>query len=831
MTGTSGPDHDDNEPAARGPRARAGGAVRFLSGIGALLVLAGVAAWSVLSLHPPAPAGVDAPPGSFSADRAMEQVEQSARVPHPTGSVANDEVRAHLIDRLTGLGLQPRVNSALGVVVRGPDRVNAAAVDNVVAVLPGTDPTGRIFLAAHYDSAQFSPGAGDDSAGTAAILEIARALQDAPPLRNDIVLLFTDAEESGTIGSEGFLASSPLAADGGVVLNFEARGASGPVVMFETSEGNAALARLYAATAPHPAATSAAVEVYRRLRNNTDFTNFLKTGDFTGMNSAFFDGAAVYHTPQDVPERLSGASLQAMGDNGLALTRALGSADLADYARPAPHDETYFTVPGAVAHYPGFWVWPLAGLSVALTGAVATIAWRTRRATILRLVAGTAAALFPLVLAPLAAYGVWRLLVLIRPGYGSVLDLWRPTVLRIGVIVLAVAVFLAFLALARRWIGATAATFGCLVWLTVLGVVFAALAPGAAYLATLPALATGTAAAVALSARMPGLRAAATLAGSVVAVLVLAPAIAMFFASLGMPMAAGPALFTVLLCFAAAPTLDLLFTGSTADDAVTATAESTTPGRRRHRLATAAVPLTAFASAAVLLGVGTGINGFDARHPEPAQLMYALDADTGSAHWLSENAPTDYTRRYLDTEADAGDYLPFTRSGRDSGPLEPAEVSGYFPYIHQTVHVGPAPTAALPTPTLDVVSDARAGGVRTITVHASPGRPVRMITVGVDTDGGTVEGVRLESPGTTGRDLAGDAVGSSTSAVTFHGPTARGITLRYRISGDGPVRLRAVGGSDGLDGLPGYFAPPDGVDIAGTHSSGLLMVATETVLD
>ncbi|QDQ99311.1 M28 family peptidase [Tomitella fengzijianii] len=801
-----------------------------MAGIGALLVLAGFGAWSVLSLHPPDPAGIDAPPGSFSAGRAMQHVEQTARVPHPTGSAANDEVRGHLVDRLTGLGLHPRVNSALGVVVRGPERVNAAAVDNVVAVIPGTDPTGRIFLAAHYDSAQFSPGAGDDSAGTSTILEIARVLQEGPALRNDVVLLFTDAEESGTIGSEAFLDSDPLAADGGVVLNFEARGASGPVVMFETSEGNAALARLYAATVPHPAATSAAVEVYRRLRNNTDFTNFLKAGAFTGMNSAFFDGAAVYHTPQDVPSRLSMASLQAMGDNGLALTRALGSADLADYARPAAHDETYFPLLGEVAHYPGPWVWPLAALSVLSTAAVAVLAWRTGRSSPPRLAAGAAAALVPLVIAPLAAYGVWKLLVFIRPGYGSVLDLWRPGVLRVGIIVLAVAVFLAFLALARRRIGAAALVFGCLVWLTVIGIAFAALAPGAAYLTTLPALATGIATAAALAIRMPGLRLAVTLVGSVFAVLVLTPAIAMFFASLGMPMAAGPALFTVLLCFAAAPTLSLLLPGRAAGG-------RGSEDERPHRLAAAAVPLTALASAAVLLAVGTGINDFDSRHPEPAQLIYALDADTGSAHWLSENPPTDYTRRYLDEEAEAGDYLPLTHDGRDSGPLEPAEVSGYFPYIHQKVQVGPAATAEIPAPTLDVVSDVQAGGLRTITVHAAPGRPVRMITVGVDaTAAGTIVGVRLEVPGVAGRhvdgrDLTGDAVGASTSAVTFHGPPPSGITLRYLISGDGPARLRAVGGSDGLDGLPGYVAPPDGVDIAGTHSSGLLMVATEESLD
>lgn len=93
------------------------------------------------------------------------------------------------------------------------------------------------------------------------MLEVARALGALPPLRNDVVLLFTDAEESGGIGSEAFVSLDPLAAEGGVVLNLEARGSGGPVVMFETSEDNAALAALYASAAPQPVATSAAVEV------------------------------------------------------------------------------------------------------------------------------------------------------------------------------------------------------------------------------------------------------------------------------------------------------------------------------------------------------------------------------------------------------------------------------------------------------------------------------------------------------------------------------------------------------------------------------------------
>ena len=79
-------------------------------------------------------------------------------------------------------------------------------------------------------------------------------------------------------------------------------------------------------------ATSFAVEVYRALPNDTDFSVLLADGGFTGLNTAYIDGAAAYHTPQDRPERMDQASLQAMGDNALALVRALGDRDLAPLA-------------------------------------------------------------------------------------------------------------------------------------------------------------------------------------------------------------------------------------------------------------------------------------------------------------------------------------------------------------------------------------------------------------------------------------------------------------------------------------------------------------------
>ena len=52
-----------------------------------------------------------------------------------------------------------------------------------------------VALVAHFDSDPTTPGANDDAAGVAAILETARVLLSGPPLRNDVILLFTDGEE------------------------------------------------------------------------------------------------------------------------------------------------------------------------------------------------------------------------------------------------------------------------------------------------------------------------------------------------------------------------------------------------------------------------------------------------------------------------------------------------------------------------------------------------------------------------------------------------------------------------------------------------------------
>ncbi|GAB3857476.1 M20/M25/M40 family metallo-hydrolase [Micromonospora andamanensis] len=721
---------------------------------------------------------------------------QVAGRPHVAGSPANDEVRAYLEGVRRGLGLETQVQDTVaeeaGQLSGAAGGATLARVRNVVARLPGTDPTGTVFLVAHYDAVQTGPGGNDDAAGVATILEVARALTDGPAPRNDVVFVLTDAEEACLCGASAFASEHPLAAGKGVVLNLEARGRTGPVIMFETSPENARLVEVFGRAAPHPVGTSFAVEVYRALPNDTDFTAFLDEG-FLGLNSAYLDGGAIYHTPLDTPASMDRASLQRHGDNSLGLAQEFGRIDLGDLR--AGHDATYFPVPGGLARYPGWLVLPLALL--ALTGVVALgwLARRRDRVTAGRLAAGFGLALVPIVVAPLGAQLLWAAILALRPGNAELLDPYRPTWYRLAVLALAAAVVFAWYALCRRRIGPAALAIGGLGWLALLGVLLAVLAPGGAYLATLPALAGALGGLVALTTRLDGpVPVIAVTASAAVAVILLLPTVVLLFPALGMAMGGVAALFAVLLGLAALPVIDLLHPQAGGQRGMVAL--------RARRLG--ALPAGAAALAAVVLaGTGIAVDRFDAVHPAPTHLMYALDAGTGQARWLShETEPQPWTDEYVD------------------GPVQ---VADEFPGIGDDELLGgPAQPADLPAPRLDVLADTSAAGARTLTLRLTPQRQVRLATLHVDTSTATVRDARV----------AGRAVpveerdGRWGFGVVFHAPPPEGIEVTLTVTPKADrIALRAMDASDGLDALPGFRPRPPGVGVTGSHSSEMLAVA------
>lgn len=70
---------------------------------------------------------------------------------------------------------------------------------NLVAVKPGTGP-GAVLIGAHHDTVKDSPGACDNGAALAALVEIARVLASVP-LQATVILAAFDMEEIGVLGS------------------------------------------------------------------------------------------------------------------------------------------------------------------------------------------------------------------------------------------------------------------------------------------------------------------------------------------------------------------------------------------------------------------------------------------------------------------------------------------------------------------------------------------------------------------------------------------------------------------------------------------------------
>lgn len=287
----------------------------------ALLLLIGYI--GLVRYEPPEPRSTGSDPQVFSALRALPILDNLVGdgIPHPVGSAQHTVVRNRIVTHLESFGYAPEIQRSTIEMQRGP-----VAVSNVIARLSGTIPGQTVVLLSHYDSVPDGPGASDAGVCVAVILEIARMLKEASPPLNDIIFLLTDAEETGLVGAQAFVEEYDLPRNT-VVVNLEARGTSGPSLMYETSDESAWLIDIYAEVVERPATSSLFYEIYKRMPNDTDFTIFKRNG-FEGYNFAFIGGGERYHTEHDSVQNVTLSSVQHHGDNALALIRALGWRDL-----------------------------------------------------------------------------------------------------------------------------------------------------------------------------------------------------------------------------------------------------------------------------------------------------------------------------------------------------------------------------------------------------------------------------------------------------------------------------------------------------------------------
>lgn len=621
-----------------------------------LVVLVGLVA--ALGTLPPDPAPADAPLDRFSATRAREVLDRvlGDKQPHPVGSAENGRVRQRIVDELRRLGFTPELSKNMSCGRSGA----CAEVTNILASVPGRSKDGAVLLAAHYDSVGAGPGASDDGAGVASLLEIARILKLEPPRQRPVALLFDDGEEPGLLGAQAFVKHNPLAHRLSAAINLEARGTSGPSLMFETSGRNAALARALAESLPHPVTSSVFASVYRELPNDTDLTVFRRAG-IAGVNFAFIGNEPHYHTPLDDLDHSSAASLQHEGGSALALARKL--ADGAPVA--ASSDAVFFDVLGfCMVEFPVGWMVPLlvvAALSLALAGF-----FLKRRGAFCFAELGAALAVLPLGWLLAGSGGALLHYVLHRAGALPLQFVAHPLPALVACWALgALGTALPAALLARR-VGLPAFWLAGGVWLLALTALILARLPGAGYLTELPLIAMAVAGLLWAAAPGPDWRAAlAVLAPVAIAAIVWMPILLLLYDALGF---VSLPLLAAVIALAWAPLVPALCIA---------------PDRLRW-----AAVLGALSALLIATPLAARAAPFSPELPERVSLVLDANATTHRARWL--------------TGASQGPLPPaLLRAGSFSPePVSPAPWSGGWNAFALS---GPAPDPGLPAPDVERV--------------------------------------------------------------------------------------------------------------------------------
>lgn len=735
--------------------------------------LALVATFSIREHDPPPAAGAAVSPDTFSAGRAVRHLSVIAEKPHPMGSAAHGVVQNYLVKQLSEAGLEPQIQAATVVIEKGAP-LQAASVANIVARLKGTSAGKAVLLVAHYDSVLTSFGASDDGMAVASLLETLRAMKTGAPLKNDVIILFTDGEENGLLGARAFVNEHPWAADVGVVLNFDARGNSGPVIMFETTDKNGWLIEQLADASPFPMAHSLSYEIYRLLPNDTDMTVFKRAG-LSGLNFANIDGINHYHTPIDNLAGIDQNSMQHQGSYALALTRRLGNVDL---TQTKERNAVYFDLFGRfLVHYSTAWVIPLTLVVSALFLALLIIGLRKQKLTIRGVIIGFGSLFVSILVASLFGWLLWKAVWMLRPS----VEATQSRLLLLAFLALAIAATLAVYALLRNRVSLQDLAAGALLWWFLLMIVTTFILPGATFIFHWPLLFSLIGLGWILLAPANKTRSLLNLVilslCALPAIILMAPVIYQIFVGLTLNWSMVVIALMVLLFGLLLPHLRLI----------------ATPFKWF-------APGFSAAAAVVLLVVGV-LTTATATEKSLNRIYYALNADTGKAVWASDLTQRDErTSQFFTGNEDKGTLADFAYGGKS-----------------RQYTLNPAPVAPLPAPELSVLEKKEADGVQTLRLRVSSPRQAGSLSIYVDSN----TQVLSASVNNKQMDELKDRWG-----LFIDGFPKEGIELLLQVRTAEPLKIRLVDQSYGLPPVnaassqqrPATSAKPDATLVVKTFS-------------
>ena len=394
--------------------------MKSLQSLASFLLIVGLVYYSFFSLMPQKGSPSSIAETKFSTERALISLKEITKAPHYIGTKEHARVRNYLIGQLEELGLETQVQE--GFVINQKWK-SLDKPKNIIAQIKGSENGKSLLLLSHYDSALTpSYGASDAGSGVVTIFETLRAYKaSGKKPKNDIVVLFTDAEEVGLDGARLFVNNHPWAKNVGIALNFEARGSGGPSNMIvETNGGNKNLIEAFMeADVKFPVASSLMYSIYKMLPNDTDSTVLREGADIDGFFFAFIDDHYDYHTANDTYDNLDVNTLQHQGEYLLPLVHYFGDSDLNQLK--SLDDYVYINLPFfKIVSYPFTWVFPMLLVAIIIFIVLIIYGLRKRVLNLNEVVKGFIPFTLAMIFCGILGFYGWKLILLIYPQYQEI---------------------------------------------------------------------------------------------------------------------------------------------------------------------------------------------------------------------------------------------------------------------------------------------------------------------------------------------------------------------------------------------------------------------------
>jgi hypothetical protein len=283
----------------------------------------------------------------FSEVEAFSHVKALTEVgPHPVGSEALHQALQYVLTACETIKktahwevdvevdlfhVESGSNRLVSGLFAGKSLVYSDLDHVVVRILPKYTSEAReesILVSSHIDTVFSTEGAGDCSSCVGVMLELARGVsQWAHGLKKGVIFLFNTGEEEGLNGAHSFITQHPWSKTVRMAIDLEAMGIGGKSSIFQAGPHPGAI-ESFASVAKYPSGQTIAQDLFTSgvIKSATDFQVYKEVAGLSGLDFAYVDNTAVYHTKNDKLELLTKGSLQHLGENMLAFLLHVGAS-------------------------------------------------------------------------------------------------------------------------------------------------------------------------------------------------------------------------------------------------------------------------------------------------------------------------------------------------------------------------------------------------------------------------------------------------------------------------------------------------------------------------